>query len=192
MREIVNFLFETGILSKTPRSGFSFLGSWSQNVAEHTNRVCYIGYTLAMLDGTVDTGKVVQMCLFHDLAEGRTLDHNYVQQRYVKVDEHKAIEDITANIPFWESIRSTIHEYEERTSKESLLAKDADNLELLLFLKEQLDTGNENAKVWIDLVIERLKTDLWKSIGHHIINTAYNSWRLDTIERSWRINRTEQ
>ena len=68
---IVDFLYEVGMLSKTPRSGFFFLGSGEQSVAEHINRVCYIGYCLAKMNGTVDVGKVVQMCLFHDISESR-------------------------------------------------------------------------------------------------------------------------
>ena len=38
-KKIVKFLFEVGILSKTPRSGFHFLGTGEQTVAEHINRV---------------------------------------------------------------------------------------------------------------------------------------------------------
>jgi putative hydrolases of HD superfamily len=45
-KAIVNFLFEVGILSKTPRSGFYFLGSGNQSVAEHINRVVYVGLCL--------------------------------------------------------------------------------------------------------------------------------------------------
>jgi hypothetical protein len=43
-KQIANFLFEVGILDKTPRSGFHFLGTGNQTVAEHVNRVCFIGY----------------------------------------------------------------------------------------------------------------------------------------------------
>ena len=42
LTSIVDFLFEVGILAKTPRSGFHFLGSGEQSVAEHINRVSYI------------------------------------------------------------------------------------------------------------------------------------------------------
>ena len=57
-KKIANFLFEVGILAKTPRSGFHFLGTGEQSVAEHINRVSYIGYILALMDGTVDISKV--------------------------------------------------------------------------------------------------------------------------------------
>ncbi len=80
MKDIVNFLFEIGILSKTPRSGFHFLGSGQQSVSEHLLRTAYIGYSLASLSENVDVSKVLKMCLFHDLTEARISDLNYIHQ----------------------------------------------------------------------------------------------------------------
>ncbi|MBE9594109.1 MAG: HD domain-containing protein, partial [Proteobacteria bacterium] len=44
MRNIINFLFEIGILKKTPRSGYQFLGTGNESVAEHSFRVAVIAY----------------------------------------------------------------------------------------------------------------------------------------------------
>ncbi len=144
-----------------------------------------------MLDGTVDAGKVMQMCLFHDLAEGRTLDHNYVHQKYVQVDEHKAIEDLTANLPFGNAMRHILEEYEQRESKESLIAKDADNIELILVLKEQWDLGNQRAKNWLDSARQRLKTDVAKEMCTQILETAYDERRFtDKDDQRW-VNRNK-
>jgi putative hydrolase of HD superfamily len=41
-----------------------------------------------------DAMKRTLMCLFRDLHEARTGDHNYVNKRYVQVDEAKAVEDV--------------------------------------------------------------------------------------------------
>ena len=49
-KSVANFLFEVGILARTPRSGFHFLGTGDQTVAEHINRACYIAYMLALTD----------------------------------------------------------------------------------------------------------------------------------------------
>ena len=62
MKSIVNFFFELGMLKKTPRSGFQFLGSGQESVAEHAFRVTTIGFTLARLDREADAFKVVRMC----------------------------------------------------------------------------------------------------------------------------------
>ena len=82
--EIGDFLFEVGMLSKTPRSGFYFLGSGNQSVAEHINRTVYVGYVLASMEKDVDAGKVMKMCLFHDVAEARTSDLNWTHPTYLK------------------------------------------------------------------------------------------------------------
>src|ERR1035437_2657608 len=92
-KKIANFLFEVGILAKTPRSGFYFLGTGDQTVAEHINRVSYIGYMLALMGGTVDLSKVLQMCLLHDISETRISDLNYVHQKYVERKEDQAHKD---------------------------------------------------------------------------------------------------
>lgn len=80
-----DLLFEVGILSKTPRSGFHFLGSGQQSVAEHTCRAGYIGYVLAALDKKADSAKTMKICLLHDLHEARTSDLNYVHQKYSRL-----------------------------------------------------------------------------------------------------------
>jgi putative hydrolase of HD superfamily len=94
MKNIANFLFEAGMLKRTPRTGFQFLGSGAESVAEHIFRTSMIGYTLAQLDEEADAGRVVLLCLFHDIPEARTGDLNYVNKKYVKVDERKAVEDL--------------------------------------------------------------------------------------------------
>ena len=84
---IADFLFEVGMLKRTPRSGFQFLGTGAETVAEHSLRVAVIGYVLAKMSGKFAPEKIVLMCLFHDLVEARTGDLNYVNKRYVKADE---------------------------------------------------------------------------------------------------------
>ncbi|HOP35190.1 MAG TPA: HD domain-containing protein, partial [Syntrophales bacterium] len=72
MKALVNFLFETEMLRKTPRSGFQFLGSGSESVAEHVLATLFIGYVLCKLEPEADEEKVLKLCLFHDLLEART------------------------------------------------------------------------------------------------------------------------
>ncbi len=189
MKDIVNFLFEVGILSKTPRSGFHFLGSGNQSVAEHTNRVVFIGYTLAMLENGLDILKVLKMCLLHDLAESRVSDLNYIHQKYAKVDEEKAIVDLSKTLPFGEDIEDIVKEYEERLTREAIIAKDADNLEWILSLKEQFDSGNSKAHDWIIPAVKRLKTENAKKIAEEILKTDSDEWWFKDKEGDWWINR---
>jgi len=176
VKSIVDFFFEIGILAKTPRSGFHFLGTGNQSVAEHLNRVVYIGHSLAMLEKDVDTLKIMKMCMLHDLTEGRISDLNYVHQKYVEKKEEEAIKDLAEALPFGQDIEEILKEYEERKSKEAIIAKDADNLEWLLSLKEQYDAGNSRAKKWFLNVMKRLKTETAKRIANEILYTDSNEW----------------
>ncbi|MDD4803927.1 MAG: HD domain-containing protein [Candidatus Pacebacteria bacterium] len=189
--KIVDFLFETGMLAKTPRSGFFFLGSGEQSVAEHTNRVCFIGFALANISGKVNVSKVLEMCLFHDLAEARVSDLNYVHQKYNKKDEESAIKDLTSELPFGGKIDKILHEYEIRESYESKLAKDADNLEFILSLKEQIDIGNERAESWIESAVKRLKTKEAQDLVKTIIKTDSDRWWYGDKKDSWWIDRNK-
>ena len=111
--KIINFFFELGMLKKTPRSGFQFLGSGRESVADHSFRVAMIGFALARMDGNVDPFKVVCMCLVHDLPEARTGDQNYVNKRYVTVDEAGAIADLADSLPFGDELKELLKEYRE-------------------------------------------------------------------------------
>jgi putative hydrolase of HD superfamily len=193
-KKITNFLFEVGILARTPRSGFYFLGTGDQTVAEHINRVCYIGYMLAMMDGTVDISKVLQMCLLHDISETRISDLNYVHQKYVDRKEAEAHKDITDAVPFGDRMFSLITEYEKRESKESIIVKDADNLEWILALKEEADRGNVRAYKWITPAIARLKTASAQAIADVIMDTDSNDWWFDekSQKSKWWVNRSKK
>ncbi len=188
-KSLVNFLFEVGILSQTPRSGFFFLGSGEQSVAEHINRTVYCGLVLAWMEGDVNTEKVIKMCLFHDLAEGRTSDLNYIHQKYIESHEAKAVDDIAASFPYGEEIKSIIAEYEERKTKESIIAKEADNLEWILSLKEQVDTGNARAETWLPPAIKRLKTESAKKLAKQIMETNSDEWWFADKEDEWWVSR---
>ena len=173
---VVNFLFEAGMLAQTPRSGWQFLGG-EQSVAEHINWMMYIVYALAsMQTEKVDLQKCLSMCLFHDFAEARTGDLNYVNQQYVHADETRALEDAVRDLPFGEDICALLIEYEVRETVEAQLVKDADNLEFLLSLKERFDAGNKVAALSQDRTRERLTTLAAKQLYDAIIETDSWSW----------------
>ena len=191
LAKIVDFLFEVGILAKTPRSGFYFWGNNKQSVAEHINRTVYVGYVLACLEKHVDVGKVVTMCLFHDVAETRVSDLNWTHQKYVVRHEDRAFQDMTAPLPFGPNMRTIIDEYEERKSSEAIVAKDADSIELLFSLKEEIDTGNTRAKTLIPPLLKRLKTRSAKQLAAIINKTSSDHWWFGNKEDSWWVNRNK-
>jgi putative hydrolase of HD superfamily len=176
MKNIANFLFEAGMLKRTPRSGFQFLGSGAESVAEHIFRTTYVGYALGKIEQNVDVDRLIKMCLFHDLPEARTGDLNYVNKKYVVADEQKAIRDLTTTLPFGGELLDIINEYEEGKTAEALLARDADQLEMILALKEYKDIGNKYAEEWLGFSLKRLRTEAAKDLAKIILETDSSLW----------------
>jgi len=187
MKRTVEFLFEAGMLKKTPRTGFQFLGSGAESVADHSFRTTLLGYVLATMENGADIDKTVRMCLFHDLPEARTGDHNYVNKKYVAVNEEKAILDQTRDLPFGKDIVNLTHEFNAANTLEARIAKDADQLDLILELKVQLDSGNPNAKEWLVYALKRLCTDSGKAMGREIMTSKSDAWWFDN-DTDWWVN----
>jgi putative hydrolase of HD superfamily len=176
MKNIANFLFEAGMLKRTPRSGFQFLGTGAESVAEHIFRTTYIGYALSSMVSDVNVDRLIKMCLFHDLPEARTGDLNYVNKKYVIADEKRAVKDLAETLPFGNDIQDLISEYEEGKTEEAKLARDADQLEMILALKEYKDLGNKYADEWLGFSLKRLRTDRAKELAKVILETDSSLW----------------
>lgn len=176
MKDIANFLFETGMLKRTPRSGLQFLGSGKESVAEHSFRVVMIGYALAKLVPEADEHRVLKMTLLHDLLESRTGDLNYVNKKYLAVDEEKAVNEVADTLPFGEEVKALFKEFRAKETLESLIANDADQLELILMLKEYGDLGNRYTKDWISYALKRLHTAPARDLAETILATDSAEW----------------
>jgi putative hydrolase of HD superfamily len=187
MKQLINFLFEVGMLKKTPRTGYQFLGSGRESVAEHSFRTAVIGYLLSQQEPDADAYKITLMCLFHDFHEARTGDHNYVNKKYVSVDEDKAVQDLSKDLPFGDDIISLAREFNEGDSLEARISRDADQLDLILELKEQQDLGNRSAKDWLGYTLKRLQTEGAKRLAEEAMNTTYTDWWFEK-KSDWWIN----
>lgn len=182
--QIVNLLHEMGMLSSLPRSGFAFLGSGKQSVAEHSFRVALVAYALAhLINHPLDFHKLVMMCLLHDLPEARIGDLNYVQKKYVIPQLDKALNDIKEASFLGPQMIEWIQEYEEGKSLESQLAHDADQLELLLVLKQEEEKGNQRAQAWMANAKKRLQTEIGKQVAEIISQTSSDAW--------WYVNKSD-
>jgi putative hydrolase of HD superfamily len=180
MKKIANLLFEAKILKEIPRSGYHFLGAGKESVAEHSFSTTFIAYVMSQLLPEVDALKLINMCLVHDLAEARIGDLNTVHKKYVTADENKALEDATAGLSFGHSLVELIQEFNDGRTAEARLARDADQLALILELKELIDIGYEPPKTWIQNVIDRLQTETGKKIGEAVMQTNRDEWWNDT------------
>ncbi len=186
IKDVADFLFEGRLLKKIPRSGFQFLGDGKESVAEHCFLTTLIAYVISQLEPDVNAEKLISMCLVHDLTESRVGDLNYVQKMYVTVDEDSAISHMTRHLPFGDHLTGLINEFNRNTSKEAQLAHDADQLALVLELKNLSDLGKTHADKWLAHVTQRLKTGIGKYLSDAILNCEQDSWWLKDYHENWR------
>jgi putative hydrolase of HD superfamily len=185
MKDLINFLFEVGMLKKTPRTGYQFLGSGKESVAEHSFRMALIGYLLSLQEPKADAMKTTLMCLFHDLHEARTGDHNYVNKRYVQIDEDKAVQDLAKGLPIRDEIVSLTREFNKGKSLEACISRDADQLDLILSLKEEQDLGNAYAREWLRYAVKRLQTESARKMAQEILETDSTEWWFEKKTEWW-------
>jgi putative hydrolase of HD superfamily len=171
------YLHEVGMLNTTPRSGMAFLGTGEQSVAEHTFRMMHIAFILArMHEPRVDELRLLHLVMFHDLPEARTGDHNYVNRKYVHEDMDQLLDDGAREWAHGIEITTHVREFEDAQTPEARLAKDADQLELLLVLKRETDLGNPFAETWLPPLLARLKTEAGKQLAQEILATRWDAW----------------
>lgn len=183
-KALSDLLFEVGMLRHTPRTGYQFLGTGRESVAEHSYRTTVIGFVLAQLAGA-DWSRVVLMCLFHDLHEARTGDFNYVNKMYNSSRDEQALADAWSGTGMGGDVLELQAELEAAQSREALLAQDADQLDLILSLKQEQDLGNAYARKWIAHALERLRTDLGRDLARVIVHTDHTDWWFRAADSSW-------
>jgi putative hydrolase of HD superfamily len=176
MIKIANLLFEARMLKDLPRSGYAFLGTGRESIAEHTFTMAFICLTMARLVPGADGEKLMAMALVHDLPEARTGDHNYVNKKYNKVDEKKAIRHFSRGIPFGKEIKDLIEDFNLGQSLEARLANDADQLSFILELKKFKDLGATSPEDWLPKVLARLKTDTGRDMASQIMEHRWDEW----------------
>ena len=176
MKRIADLLFEARMLKEIPRSGFQFLGAGRESVAEHVYAAAFTAYVLSQLSPDVDALKLISMCLVHDLAEARIGDLNSVNKAYVHPDEPRAVADAIRGLPFGEQLKALIEEYNAGVSPEARLARDADQISLILELKDLDDIGYRPPQDWLPHVLGRLQTETGKTLAAAIMSTRRDNW----------------
>lgn len=177
---ICNYIFELGVLKKFEHCGTKVAGvKHPDSIAEHAHRTAIIGYILAK-EEKANAEKVMFMCLIHDNAEARITDLHKIARRYIDVKEAemKAFEEQVEKLPkeMQQTLLGLFHEFEDKGSKEALIAHDADMLETAFQAREYVEIGYKFCQDWIDNVAKCLKTKTAKKILKTANKTSFVNW----------------
>jgi 5'-deoxynucleotidase YfbR-like HD superfamily hydrolase len=133
---VLTFLRGAERLKTVKRSGWTSAGE-AESVAEHTWRLCLMAMVLYGRSTGIDLGRLLRMCLIHDLGEaiGGDVPAPAQVSAAPKADQERA--DLLALVsPLPDAARREIvelwDEYEAASSPEARLAKGLDKLETIL------------------------------------------------------------
>ena len=133
---VLAFLRSAERLKTVTRSGWTSAGQ-RESVAEHTWRLCLMAMILYGRADGIDLGKLLRMCLIHDLGEaiGGDIPAPQQQGRGGKAEGERAdLLELLAPLP--QAVRAEItdlwDEYEAAESPEARVAKGLDKLETIL------------------------------------------------------------
>jgi len=135
MKDYITLFKKIGELKRIEREGWKRADIEDvESVADHTCRSALIGLLLGKKLG-LDTDRLVNMLLIHDLAEIETGDITPVESvsKEEKRDmEKEAIEKLLDTIKDKEELVELWYEFEIGQDKEAKIARDIDKLEMIL------------------------------------------------------------
>jgi len=174
INRVADFLFEIGTLRNMRRMQSQILPESNDTIASHSFEVAIIGMILARSENA-DESKVLKMCLFHDIAEARIGDANFIHKFYVQADENKALCNQVADTPIAKEVLAIIDELEARESKEAIIAKDADLLDQILVQSATIKNA-EDKKLWNENSAKGLQTETAKELAKTLSETNPLAW----------------
>jgi len=175
LNKIANFFFEIASMRRIKRAHSQVIHEADDNISDHSFRVAVIGMILAKME-KCDINKVLKMCLFHDVAEIRIGDANFINQQYSGLREEEAREDQMTDLPIADEVLEFLREFEQRESKESIVAKDADSLDQMVLQREYFVKDKQNHEIWQNHTEKSLKTKSAKKLAQEIRTSNPFEW----------------
>ena len=182
-KRILYLIQQASMLMEMPRTHIRNLGNNTPDtIASHCYQVSVIAYCIARMEGlSHELGlKAMGIGTLHDLLEARTGDADFIAKNYVKIDEHKAIKDQFANIPFGDDLLSLVEEYEERETLEAKCAKDADIIAQMYMEWLLAWRGNKLAEKWFEGDLNErvpyLRTESAKKLARDMKDSNPHEW----------------
>ena len=137
---LLDLLLESATLKRIPRTGWGMRGvPHIESVAEHSFGVAFVALVLTDLlpEEALDREKVLIMALLHDMGEVRFTDLPSPATRLIPAEvksqaEATALAGLLAPLPGSERLRALWQEFEDCTSPEGCLVRDADKIEMMI------------------------------------------------------------
>lgn len=146
LQAVADLLLESTTLKRMPRTGWAMRGvPYVESVADHSFGIAFLALALAEIVNEaaspeghrLDLEKVLVMALLHDLAEARLTDLPASAVRLIPEEiksraEQQAMAAMLAPLPGAGRLQALWQEFEDRTSPEGRLVRDADKLEMMI------------------------------------------------------------
>jgi putative hydrolases of HD superfamily len=179
IHSLVNLIFESLHLKHVKHEGWRLIGvEHPDSVAEHSLCAAQIAYILAKMEWA-NPEKCATMLIWHDMPETRIGDLHRNASKYLtdkQQAEESALHDQVSELDFWAEIEWLFHEYEYGTTKEGIIAKDADYLEQAFQARKYGQSGYSGTERWIQNVWKRLQTESAKKLFEEMQQSDFWEW----------------
>lgn len=184
-KKILFLIEQAGTLLQMPRSHVRTLGNAFDTIASHSYHVSIMAYCVARMEGLNHEGgmKALTMGSFHDLAEGRMADLDFISKNYTKDNERKAIKDQFKSLEFGKDLEKLLEEYNERKTLVAKCVKDADQLAQMYHEWVLMWRGNKLAQQWFEgdfsARLPYFHTKSGKQLAFELKDSNPNEWWWD-------------
>ncbi|MFZ3074049.1 MAG: HD domain-containing protein [Minisyncoccales bacterium] len=181
IKKVANFLFELAGAKTTPRTGWHRIGiNLSESLADHSALSGQIAYVLAAMEGA-NPDHAVALAIFHDTAELRLGDANWVARIYNdhKNQKERVQRDQINGMSVAPRMKAIFEELKDIKTLEAQVAVDADYLDMAIQAKYYADNGNKKALLWIESIADVFKTESAKQIFAAVKNTDIEDWWME-------------
>jgi putative hydrolase of HD superfamily len=170
---VLELLLHANQLKRVPRSGWVMRGLVdAESVSDHTFGVAFIALVLArMMEESIDVAKLLTIALLHDLPEAVLGDIpspalSYFPSNAKRTAEDEVLGALLKELPRLEQWRLWWREFEERTSVEGKLVRDADRLDMLIqaYVYERTTGNRWLEEFWKATTVDAFELEVSRSL----------------------------